>query len=218
MTAPMLSFDIRGLLSAQERLQLLALPAAKRRRVLRHASNRLATQNRKRIRSQRNLDGTSFAPRKGGGKRKMLRGLSKDLKRLRATAKEAVLGWRSRPVSRIASEHQAGRLQTMSAARMRRLGNTADYTAGASRKQAKALLAAGYQIRLGKRWRRPTQGWVMEHLKSGQAGLILSRLEGVTKQQSWNIQLPARDALGADARGVRELVSTVLQQTLNAPR
>lgn len=217
MTAPMFSLDIRGLLSAQEKLQLLALPATKRRRVLKNASQRLATQNRKRTRSQRNLDGTSFAARKGGRKRKMLRGLSKQLKVISATANEAVLGWKSRPASRIASEHQAGRSQTMTAARLRRLGKTPDYNAPASRQQARALLKAGYQIRQGKRRMRPALGWIVEHLSNGQAGLILAQLEGVTKKQSWSIDLPARDALGADARDVRQIVSTVLQQTLNSP-
>lgn len=105
----------------------------------------------------------------------------------------------------------------MTAARMRSQGKTPDYAGSATRRQARALLKAGYQIRHDKRWKRPTLGWIVENLKSGQAGLILALLEDQTKEQSWKIDLPARDALGADPRDIREIVGTVLQQTLNSP-
>lgn len=222
MTAPTLNFDVRGLLAAQERLQLLALPAAKRRRLLNNAAKRLRTPNRKRMRDQRNVDGSPYAPRKGGSKRKMMRGMGKGLQVVNLTPDQAVLGWKSRLVSRIASEHQAGATETMTPARLRRLGKTPDYAAPASRPQARALLKAGYQIRQGeakkKRWKRPTLGWIVANLTNGQAGLILAKLEGGPKQNSWKIALPARAVLGAQAQDVREILSTVLQQTLNAPR
>jgi phage virion morphogenesis protein len=214
----MINFDIRGLLDAQEQLQLLALPAAKRRRLLNNASKRLRTPNRKRIRDQRNVDGSPYAPRRGASKRKMLRGLGKGLQVVSLTANEAVLGWKNRLVSRIAGEHQAGRTETMTPARLRRVSKTPDYDAPASKQQARALLKAGYRIRQGKRWKRPALGWIVENLKSGKAGLILARLEGDTKKQSWKIDLPARAVLGANAQDVRQILSTVLQQTLNAPR
>jgi phage virion morphogenesis protein len=218
MTAPTLDFDIRGLLSIQEKLQLLALSATKRRRLLNNVAKRLRTRNRKRIRDQRNLDGSEFETRKGRSKRKMLKGLGKGLQVVSLNGNEAVLGWKNRLVSRIASEHQQGLDQIMTPARMRRLGKVPDYNAPASRPQARALLKAGYQIRQGKRWKRPSLGWVVENLKSGRAGLILSQLEGDSKKQSWKISLPARAVLGADSQDVSGIVSTVLQQTLNAPR
>lgn len=217
MTAPTLSFDIRGLIKAEQQLQLLALPVAKRRRLLNTASKRLRTRNNRRLADQRNLDGSPFEKRQGSGKRKMLRGLGKRLQVTQLTANQAVLGWRQRRNARIASEHQTGLSTTMTAARMRNQGKTPDYAGSATRRQARALLRAGYQIRHGKRWRRPTLGWIVENLKTGQAGLILALLEGQTKQQSWTIDLPARDALGADPRDVREILSTVLQQTLQSP-
>lgn len=218
MAAPALSLDIRGLLDAKQRLQLLALPPTKRRRVLSKASDRLAVHNRQRIRTERNLDGSAFAPRKGGGKRKLLRGLGKALTRVSTTATEAVLGWKRRSMSRIASEHQSAHSQTMTAARMRRMGKSQDYAAPASRQQARSLIKAGYRIRNGKRWRRPSQSWIVQHLTYGQAGLIVAQLAGVRKKQRWNIELPARHVLGADTHAARDMLSTVLQQTLNAPQ
>ncbi len=218
MHRPALEMDVRGLLAAKEKLQLLALPAAKRRRLLNTAAKRLRTSNRKRIRGQRNVDGSAYAPRRGKGKRPLLAGLGKKLQVTRVNSDEAVLGWKGSRISRIASEHQAGKSETMTPARLRRQGKAPDYNAPASRQQARALLKAGYQVRSGKRWKRPSLGWIVEHLKNGQAGLLLAQLEGQTKKASWKIALPARAVLGATAGEVREMLGTVLQQTLNAPR
>lgn len=156
MTAPTLSFDIRGLIDVEQRLQLLALPAAKRRRLLNNASKRLRTRNTRRITAQRNLDGSPFAPRKRKHRRKMLRRLSTRLQVTKLSADAATLGWRQRRNARIAHEHQLGLPTTVTA-------------------------------------------------------------PGRTKRRSWKIDLPARDTLGADPQDIREIVSTVLQQTLHSP-
>ena len=155
MTAPLLSFDIRGLIEAEQRMQLLALPPAKRRRLLNNASKRLRTRNTRRISAQRNLDGSPFAPRKHKSRRKMLRRLSTRLQVTRLSPDAATLGWRQRRNARIAREHQLG---------------------------------------------LPTE--------------VTAR----NKRRSWKIELPARDTLGADPQDIREIVSTVLQQTLQSPR
>ena len=157
MTAPMISVDIRGLIDAQQQLQLLALPVAKRRRLLNNASKRLRTRNTRRISAQRNLDGSPFAPRKQKSRRKMLRRLSTRLQVTRLSADAATLGWRQRRNERIAREHQLG------------------------------LSTRVTKTRHGKR-------------------------------RSWKIDLPARDTLGAEPQDIREVVGTVLQQTLKSPR
>lgn len=153
MTIPTLSFDIRGLIEAEQRLQLLALPAAKRRRLLNNASKRLRTRNTRRIGTQRNLDGSPFAPRKRKERRKMLRRLSTRLQVTKLSPDAATLGWRQRRDERIAREHQLGLPTTVT-----------------------------------------------------------------SKRRSWKIDLPARDTLGADPQAIREIVSTVLQQTLQSPK
>ncbi|MCM2377847.1 phage virion morphogenesis protein [Pseudomonas marginalis] len=153
MTAPTLSFDIRGLIEAEQRLQLLALPAGKRRRLLNNASKRLRTRNTRRISTQRNLDGSPFAPRKQKSRRKMLRRLSTRLQVTKLSPDAATLGWRQRRNERIAREHQLGLSTTVTA-----------------------------------------------------------------KHRSWKIDLPARDTLGAAPQDIREIVRTVLQQTLQSPK
>lgn len=219
MTVPLFSIDIRGLLDAQQQLQLLGLPAAKRRRLLNHASKRLRTRNTRRIGAQRNLDGSAFEPRKATGKRKMLRRLSTRLQVTRLSTDAATLGWRQPRNARIASEHQTGHSTVMTPALMRRQKKTTrDYDAPLSRKQARALEKAGYQVRDGDRWVPATREWMVQHLKSGQAGLLLARLEGVARRHSWKIDLPARDALGADPSDILDVVGTVLRQTLQSPK
>ncbi len=153
MTAPTLSFDIRGLIEAEQRLQLLALPAGKRRRLLNNASKRLRTRNTRRIGTQRNLDGSPFAPRKQKSRRKMLRRLSTRLQVTKLSPDAATLGWRQRRNARIAREHQLGLPTTVT-----------------------------------------------------------------SKRRSWKIDLPARDTLGADPQDIRDIVRTVLQQTLQSPK
>ena len=110
MTAPLLSFDIRGLIEAERRMQLLALPPAKRRRLLNNASKRLRTRNTRRISAQRNLDGSPFAPRKHKSRRKMLRRLSTRLQVTKLSPDAATLSWRQRRNARIALEHQLGQI------------------------------------------------------------------------------------------------------------
>ncbi|PMV27272.1 MULTISPECIES: phage virion morphogenesis protein [unclassified Pseudomonas] len=153
MTAPTLSFDIRGLIEAEQRLQLLALPAGKRRRLLNNASKRLRTRNTRRIGTQRNLDGSPFAPRKQKSRRKMLRRLSTRLQVTKLSPDAATLGWRQRRNARIALKHQLGLPTTVT-----------------------------------------------------------------SKRRSWKIDLPARDTLGADPQDIREILRTVLQQTLHSPK
>lgn len=71
--------DVRGQLGVQEQLALLSLPPQLRRRLLNNVSKRVRTISRQRIRTQQNLDGSPFAPRKNPekGKKKMEAGLGK---------------------------------------------------------------------------------------------------------------------------------------------
>lgn len=71
--------DVRGHLGVREQLALLSLPPQLRRRLLNNVTKRVRTMSRKRIREQRNLDGSAFEARKGDGKgkKKMEAGLGK---------------------------------------------------------------------------------------------------------------------------------------------
>jgi len=79
MAANPLDLDVRGLLDVDAQLALLELPPQLRRRLLNRVTTRVRTMSRKRVREQKNTDGTPFAERKGSakGKKKMEAGLAK---------------------------------------------------------------------------------------------------------------------------------------------
>src|SRR5690606_17842204 len=82
-----------------------------RRRLLNRLSLRIRTQWRKRVREQRDLSGSPFAPRKHkrkGQKARMLTGLASDLGVTRLTDAAAELGWSKRKTAIIAGAHNAG--------------------------------------------------------------------------------------------------------------
>jgi len=104
------ALDVRGLLGAEEQLALLELPPQLRRRLLNNVTKRVRSLSRQRIREQKNLDGSPFAPRKGtgNGKKKMEAGLGKLLDVTRLSANEAELGWCNALTRWVASQQHNG--------------------------------------------------------------------------------------------------------------
>lgn len=217
--------DIRGMLEAQNLLALMELPLPKRKRLLNNAVKRVRSLSRKRIRSQQNLDGSSFDARKdtSRGKKKMEAGLGKLLMVTRLTGTEAELGWRNTLTRWIASQQHHGVSERRTAAQMRQWNKVPEGTA-ATEKQAKRLRRLGFKTRqTGKKsLTRPSVAWIQQHLNYAQAGLLIRVLDGEqtesTGAQSWNIKLPSRQFLGASTSETRQLVDLVLQQILNSPR
>lgn len=218
--------DARGYLGVREQLALLELPPNLRRRLLNNVTKRVRTMSRQRIREQKNLDGSPFAPRKsqGKGKKKMEAGLGKLLFVTKLTPDEAVLGWRNGLTRWIAAQQHHGNSERRTAAQMKRW-NTVRPGQGATEKQAKRLRRLGFRVRQAgkKSLTRPSVAWILEHVQYQQAGLLIRILTDGTAEtsgaQSWEITLPKRQFLGVDTdRDTRLLVNQVLQQILNSPR
>lgn len=218
--------DARGYLGIREQLALLSLPPKLRRRLLNNVGKRVRTMSRKRIREQRNLDGSPFAPRKaeGKGKKKMEAGLGKLLQITRVDAEVAELGWRNGLTRWIASQQHHGNSERRTAAQMRRW-NTVRPGQGATEKQAKRLRRLGFRVRQAgkKSLTRPPVAWILQHVQYQQAGLLIRILTDGNAEtsgaQSWEITLPKRQFLGVNTdRDTRLLVNQVLQQILNSPR
>ncbi|MDF2641871.1 MAG: prophage virion morphosis protein [Pseudomonas sp.] len=220
------NLDIRGMLEAQDLLDLLALPPQKRRRLMNNVSKRVRSLSRQRVRNQQNLDGSPFAPRKDGsgkGKKKMEAGLAKLLDVVRLTDTEAQLGWRNRLTQYVASQQHHGGVERVTAQQMRKLTAVPPGTA-ATQKQAKRLRQLGYKVRLpGKKTAtRPSVAWIQQHIEYPKAGLLIRVLDSERKAstgaQSWEIKLPARQFLGASQSETKALVNLVLRQIITAPR
>lgn len=219
------NLDIRGMLEAQDLLELLSLPPQKRRRLMNNVSKRVRSLSRQRVRDQQNLDGTPFAPRKdttGKGKKKMEAGLGKLLDVVRLTDTEAELGWKNRLTRWVAGQQHNGATERVTAQQMRKLTQVPEGTA-ATEKQAKRLRQLGYQVRLPgkKKPTRPSVAWIQQHMEYPKAGLLIRVLDSERKAstgaQSWDIKLPSRQFLGASEAETKALVNLVLRQIITAP-
>ncbi|MBF0639786.1 phage virion morphogenesis protein [Pseudomonas protegens] len=219
-----LATDIRGLLAVNEQLALLSLTPQLRRRLLNNVTKRVRSMSRKRIREQKNLDGSPFEARKGSakGKKKMEAGLGKLLQVTRVSADEAALGWRNALTSYVAAQQHNGASERRTAAQMRQLSRVPDGQPSTVL-QAKRLRTLGFKVHQpGKKGRtRPAVAWIQTNIGYAQAGLLIRILSNgnaeSTGAQSWEITLPKRQFLGSSDQDTSQLVTLVLQQILNSP-
>ena len=218
--------DARGYLGVREQLALLSLPPQLRRRLLNNVTKRVRTMSRKRVRDQRNLDGSPFEARKGSGKgkKKMEAGLAKLMVVTRVNADEAELGWKNALTRWVAAQQHHGASERRTAAQMRRWNKTPPGLA-ATDKQAKRLRRLGFRVRQAgkKTLTRPSVAWIQEHVNYAKAGLLIRILDDErsesTGAQSWEITLPKRQFIGVSTdRDTSLLVNQVLQQILHSPR
>jgi hypothetical protein len=226
MAASPLDLDVRGLLNVDAQLALLDLSPQLRRRLLNNVTKRVRSMSRKRVREQKNLDGSPFAERKGSakGKKKMEAGLAKLLQVTRFSSDEAELGWKNALTRWVASQQHDGVSERRTAAQMRRWNKVPPGIA-CTDKQAKRLRRLGFRTRQkGKKTlTRPSVAWIQEHVNYAKAGLLIRILNDEKTEtsgaQSWDITLPKRQFLGVETGSeTRELVNQVFQQILNSPR
>lgn len=226
MAASPLDLDVRGLLNVDAQLALLDLSPQLRRRLLNNVTKRVRSMSRKRVREQKNLDGSPFAERRGSskGKKKMEAGLAKLLQVTRVSSDEAELGWKNALTRWVASQQHNGVTERRTAAQMRRWNKVPPGIA-CTDKQAKRLRRLGFRTRQkGKKTlTRPSVAWIQEHVNYAKAGLLIRILNDEKTEtsgaQSWGITLPKRQFLGVETGSeTRELVNQVFQQILNSPR
>lgn len=226
MAANPLDLDVRGLLDVDAQLALLELSPQLRRRLLNNVTKRVRSMNRKRVRTQQNLDGTPFAERKGSakGKKKMEAGLAKLLQVTRVSPDEAELGWKNALTRWVAAQQHNGATERRSAAQMRRWNRVPPGVA-CTDKQAKRLRQLGFRVRVpGKKTlSKPSVAWIQEHVNYAKAGLLIRILNDEKSEtsgaQSWDITLPKRQFLGVGiGQETSQLVNQVFQQILNSPR
>ena len=226
MAASPLDLDIRGLLNVDAQLALMELRPQLRRRLLNNVTKRVRSMSRKRVREQKNLDGSPFAERKGSakGKKKMEAGLAKLLQVTRVSPDEAELGWKNALTRWVASQQHNGVSERRTAAQMRRWNKVPPGVA-CTDKQAKRLRQLGFRVRVKgkKKLTKPSVAWIQEHVNYAKAGLLIRILNDERTEssgaQSWDITLPKRQFLGVQSSNeTRELVNQVFEQILNSPR
>lgn len=221
------TFDLRldGMLDAKTQLALLELPPKLRRRLLNNVSKRVRAMSGRRVRNQKNIDGSPYEPAKNPRKarKKMLSGLIKNkyLNVIQLSDEQATLGWQNAMMAWIADQHHHGRTERMTAAQARK-ANPVPYHDPCTDEQAKRLRRLAFKIRVPRktkrgppRWQRAPVAWIKEHVSFGQAGLLIRTLKNERPgPASWDIKLPKRDFLGANPADVSQLIQLVLQQIL----
>lgn len=202
---------------SKDQLNLLALPAKQRKRLVWRAANEMKKLAARNVRQQQDPNGQPWAPRKHG-KRKMLRGLPKLLQIREPRQDVAELGFTKGTMSAhagvIANTHQKGHTYKMTAASRRRIApSDGGKQKQASKAQARKLRELGFK-RPGQRkrsYRSASLGWITSNLNYAQAGLLIKKLKDEPVKESWEIELPARPFLGANAKQREQAFARALQ-------
>lgn len=202
---------------SKDQLNLLALPPKKRQRLVWRAANEMKKLAARNVRQQQDPNGNAWAPRKRG-KRKMLRGLPKLLVIHEPSQDVAELGFKKGSMNVhagvVANTHQKGHTYKVTAASRRRIAaSDGGKNKQASKAQARKLRELGFK-RPGKRkksYRSASLGWITGNLNYAQAGLLIKKLKDEPVKESWEIELPARPFLGANAKQREQVFARALQ-------
>lgn len=182
----------------------MELSPKKRQRLLwRMAKYGLIAAAKRHVRNQAAPDGTAWPGRKTKRRGKMLRNLPNLLHIREMPEIQAVRvylqggnyrnGETSVPAGTVGYSQQNGmrvRVSRNSQPRKTESGKMATPA------QAKKLRTLGYQVRRGKRLKKPTLRQITETMPYSQAGLLIRKLSGKAVRTSWTVDLPARVFLG----------------------
>ena len=139
--------------------------------------------------------------------------------RFKTSSNRVQVTWPNKGVAKLGYRHQFGIAEVFTASKMKTIYGKPDYDKPASRKQAKALLQEGFQIKTADRHKsganrgkakrkKPSQKWIIENMKIGQAGFILRVLRREkSPPKSWKIKVPERAFLGMTGDKASEILS-----------
>ena len=217
-----IQFNIRQAANMEQRIELMIMKPASKQRVFENAGRVYLKASREHIRKQQTIDGRPMEKKKYG-KGKTLKKMGKTLQ-FEATPKQVKVTWPNKSIAKLGARHQFGIDEVMTASRMVKIHGQPNYEDHATKKQAKALLEAGFTISAGKKFKsgqnkgktrrkRPSQKWIMENMKLGQAGLIIRTLRNTANPpKRWNIPVPARPFLGMESNDAAEVLTTEIQK------
>ena len=188
----------------QTALASLELPPRKRQRLLwRMAKYGLIAAAKRHVRNQESPDGTAWQGRKTKRRGKMLRNMPKLLHIREMPEIQAVRvylqggGYRNGespvPAGVVGYSQQNGMRVRVSRNSQPRPAEPGKMATAA---QAKKLRALGYQVRRGKKLKKPTLRQITDTMPYSQAGLLIRKLSGKVVKASWTVDVPARVFLG----------------------
>lgn len=182
----------------------MELSPKKRQRLLwRMAKYGLIAAAKRHVRNQAAPDGTAWPGRKTKRRGKMLRNLPNLLHIREMPEIQAVRvylqggnyrnGETPVPAGTVGYSQQNGMRVRVSRNSQPRKAESGKMATPA---QAKKLRTLGYQVRRGKRLKKPTLRQITETMPYSQAGLLIRKLSGKAVRTSWTVDLPARVFLG----------------------
>ena len=205
----------------QKALKGLELPPKKRQRFLwRMAKYGVIAAAKRNVKNQQSPDGQNWQARKSQWRKKMLRNMPKLLHIKEMPQTESVRiylqggkyrnGAKNVPACVVGYAQQHGMNVTISRKQVQSQQNS-DPNRLATKKQAKKLRDLGYQVKTGKRLKKPTVKQITETMSFNQAGLLIKKLSGKTAKASWTIDVPARVFLGMSDSDFKKALARQLQ-------
>lgn len=212
----MIDAQLSGLDTVVNELAKISDPEL-RKRILNKAARKTISHAKKRVTRQTDVDGTPFPKHARGRKRKMLARLVKRLAVLSVNEEGALVGFKNAVEGQIAAKQQFGFSQQMNSAKLKK-ESPINIFDPATRRQAKALIDAGYKIRRPRGGTKtPSIKYIVDNMNMGRAGVILRALRGA--KQSWETKLPPRSFLGvneADLAELNELIRAEMEKALSS--
>ncbi|HCE3233926.1 virion morphogenesis protein [Vibrio parahaemolyticus] len=211
---PQIKVNERDVLNMQEKLTLLALPPKKRVWILKTLGRWEKANTRKRISSQKDINGSALQPRKGKKKGKVLKRMAKGLTPYVRNANQLDLTWSNKLTAKIAARHHVGQKQKMTKRQMQKRWGKPDYSAPCTKGQARKLRELGYTVprKSGKGRKKPSLRELMATITHGQAGQLIRELSNQPNITSWDIPLAERQILGSKEREVNRQLIKIFEQ------
>ncbi|WP_274025593.1 virion morphogenesis protein [Vibrio parahaemolyticus] len=211
---PQIKVNERDVLNMQEKLAMLALPPKKRVWILKTLGRWEKANTRKRISSQKDINGSALQPRKGKKKGKVLKRMAKGLTPYVRNANQLDLTWNNKLTAKIAARHHVGQKQKMTKRQMQKRWGKPDYSAPCTKGQARKLRELGYTVprKSGKGRKKPSLRELMATITHGQAGQLIRELSNQPNITSWDIPLAERQILGSKEREVNRQLIKIFEQ------
>lgn len=208
-----MSITLEGAPEIRARFDRIASDQTKTRLLMRIAKE-VISSSKKRVRAQTDLNNSAFTPRKNSRrKKKMLIKVGQSIRQVNANANEVKVGFSARRTETIAAKQQFGFTQQFTPRQAASSPSAERPTAPATRRQAKALLEAGFKIRRPRGgYKTPTLKWITEHMTRSQASLVLKELRPAAAKTNWKTVLPPRSFLGVTATELTALNQLALNE------
>ncbi|EJD6476452.1 hypothetical protein [Providencia rettgeri] len=203
----------------QKALKNLELPEKKKQRFLwRMAKHGVIASAKRNVKNQQSPDGQAWKKRQSNYKKKMLRNMPKllhirempetDSVRIYLQGGNYHSGGKKLSAGVVGFTQQHGMKATI---RKRDVQSKKTTEREATKKQAKKLRDLGYQVKSGKRWKKPTVKHICENMDMGQAGLLIRKLSEKPPKNTWSIDVPSRVFLGMSDSDFKKALARQLQ-------